>query len=229
MTAPTSLATVYALDEDVAVQACGDYSSITPAWQAMARGTDGVFASGDLWTLTSASVDFLAAGVVYGHVIALTGPQAIYKGNGELFGVAAVAANSVRLRRIGLQDRVGQPPGPIGGLTGITFSCLTLYPQIEQASYQINQAFGIDPSAKIGPMRKPSDLSDMRAINTLCVLGVLRDLYEIANRVKGGEYDTKLKQTSMDYDDLKSKVVIRLGTSGEGEMPLSIFRTRTTR
>ena len=86
---PPYLATVYATDEHIAVRATGDFTVLCPDWQRVAAGVDGVFAADAPWTLTSASVDFEAAGVASGHVISLTAPKATFKGSGELLAVDA--------------------------------------------------------------------------------------------------------------------------------------------
>lgn len=227
MTAPSSLSVVYCVDEDIARVALGDFGQITPSYQKLAAGVDGVFSSGSPWVLTSA-VDFEAAGVAYGHVVWLTAPQSTYRGNGEFLGVSAVSGTSLTLRRIGMGDSVGSPPGS-GGVTGVAFKVLTLYPQIEDASYEINRLYGIDPTGTVIPNRKPDNRTDARDLTRFCVYKVLVNCYEVANRSANGEFSIKLKQIMADHDALKSHLLVRWGADGQAEMPTSVFGTSATR
>lgn len=241
---PNTLTTVYCNDEDIAIQAMGDYNQLVPQWSKLAYGVDGIISGGDLWTLTSASNDFEAVGILppdpsnpgVGNIFRLSTPQSVFKGAGELFGVAAASGNSVTLRRIGMQPDIGFPPSPAGGLTGITFVCMTFTPQIEMASYNINQIFGVtqifnelNGTTDATPMHKPSQMYLLRDLNSLTVLYVLKECYEVANRAANGEFSVKLKQVISDYEAMKSRTLIRWGSDGQGEFPSSMFGARVGR
>ena len=43
---PAQSPPVYATDEDILVRASGDFMTLAPSWQCMAKGTDGFFATG---------------------------------------------------------------------------------------------------------------------------------------------------------------------------------------
>ena len=109
------LTTVYASDEDVAVRSSGDFAVLAPDWQKGAYGVDGSFAPSDLWTLTSATVDFEAAGVRRGHVVSLRKPASVFKGAGELLAVESASGAAVSLRRIGAKPGAGAPPRRLRG------------------------------------------------------------------------------------------------------------------
>ena len=94
--------------------------------------------------MQSSGSDFNALGVQASNVVSLTGPNTTYKGKGQLFAVSSVSANAVLLRNLGLAAGVGQPAGPIAGLTGVTFTVPTFGPQIDQACLDLNRVYGID-------------------------------------------------------------------------------------
>src|SRR5262245_5648288 len=133
-TLPAQTLPVYATDEDIAVRAGGDFILLAPPWQQMAAGTDGVFASGAPWVLTSASVDFQANGVQPNQVVLLSAPRTSFPGGGRLLAIDSVASGAITLRRLHKELNVGQPPAPAAGLTSVAFSVTTLDPQIEEAS-----------------------------------------------------------------------------------------------
>ena len=93
-----TLAVTYATDENIAVCASGDFAMLCPDWQKLAYGVDGAFASTSPWVLTSASVDFAAAGVTSGHVVLLRKPATVFKGSGELLAVDSATDQGAVLR-----------------------------------------------------------------------------------------------------------------------------------
>ena len=143
MPPPTQISTVYATDESIAIRASGDFAALCPDWQKLAAGTDGVFNISTPWVLTSASNDFGSVSV--NNVIQLTAPKSAFRGGGEYLAVESVAPNTLTLRRLGQSASTGLPPG-LGGVTSVAFTVATLYPQIEEASYDINRRFSIDPN-----------------------------------------------------------------------------------
>jgi hypothetical protein len=86
MPPPSQLATVYATDESIAIRASGDFTTLSPDWQKLAYGTDGTFAAGSPWVLSSASVNFAVAGVTTSHVVLLRKPNSAFKGGGRALG-----------------------------------------------------------------------------------------------------------------------------------------------
>ncbi|WP_165068404.1 hypothetical protein [Paludisphaera rhizosphaerae] len=220
------LSTVYASDEDVAVRAAGDFVVLAPAWQKLAQGTDGAFAAGDLWTLSSPSADFQAAGVRPGHVVLLRKPSTAFKGSGELFAIASVSGGSVTLRRIGMDAGLGAPASPSGGLTAVEFLIATLGPQIEEASFELNRRFNIDPNF---PGRTPADLRDARDLRRACVLIVLALRYAAETRSDEGDFALKLRQTEAELSEALSRLDVRWGPQGSDRQPADVFRTRIER
>lgn len=219
------LATVYCTDENIALRAWGDYMAVCPPSQKLAAGTDGVILSADRWTLTSATVDFEAAGIVPGHVVWLKLANT-FGSNGEIYAVNAVDGDSVTLRRLGQTASVGQPPAPAAGLTGVSFSVLTFGPQIDVASYDANHFFGIDV---ISPTKSPARMYDQRELQSYVVLMVLKRAYAISLKQKAEDYALKLEQVSEELSDLTARLTIRWGSDGKSEPPTSIFSTRVRR
>jgi hypothetical protein len=226
MAAPTQLATLYASDENVAIRASGDFSILCPDWQKLASGTDGVFSPGLPWTLTSASTMFDSAGVTCQHVVWLRKPSTAFKGSGELLAVDSSAGNSVTLRRLGASLNQGQPPAPVPGLTGVDFLIATLDPQIEEASFQLNRQFSIDPNVA---GRTPGDVYDLRDLRQACVLIVLAQRYAAETRGDAGDFALKLVQIKQELGEVQSRLRLRWGASGTDHQSTNWFSTRIVR
>jgi len=221
------LTTVYCTDEQIAVRATGDFVVLCPHWQRQAYGADGVFASDDLWTLTSAAVDFEASGVAAGMVVSLTKPTSAYKGSGDLLAVDSVSGSSVVLRRIGqAASGTGAPPCPTGGLTGVEFAVPTMGPQIDDASFDLNRRFNIDPDL---PGRTPSDLRDLRDLREATVLTVLLNRYVAENRTERGDFPLKIGSTKQALDDVIARLSIRWGQTGSDTPDSNLFSCRIVR
>ncbi len=226
MADPDKLAIVYATDEDVAIRAMGDYSTLCPESSMVAYGTDGVFTGVDRWTLTSASVPFTDNGVAVGNVVRLAAPQPPYKGGGWHLAVSAVSANALTLRRIGQATGDGHPPGPIGGLGGITFEIKTFAPQIEQVSYDLNQQYGIDPDMAIVA---PTALADLRQLRQATVLTLMMEMYIIANRTYKGDFDLKIERYAEELERTNGWLKIRWASNDPGMPSITRFSTRLAR
>lgn len=220
------LSTVYAADEDVAVRAPGDYAVLAPAWQKLAQGTDGVFAAGEPWTLVSGSTDFQAAGVGPGHVVLLRKPSTAFKGSGELFAATSASGGSLVLRRIGMDAGRGAPAAPAAGLAGVEFLVATLGPQIEEASFELNRRFGIDPAV---PGRSPADLLDARDLRHACVSTVLARRYASEARSGEGDFALKLRRAEAELAEALARLDVRWGPPGADRQPASVFSTRIVR
>jgi hypothetical protein len=204
----TTLATVYAKDEDVALRAAGDFALLCPRDQKLAAGTDGAFAGSDRWTLTSATVDFGACGLVAGQIVQLLGPTSAFKPPGESLAVVGSAPGMVTLRRKGEAAGVGQPPCPGGGLLGVEFLVATLGPQLEAASYDLNRRYGIDDLVS---GRRSSDLYDPREVRDATVLTVLYRQYWAMSREAGNPQDTlaaKAQQFKAELEELLGRVIV---------------------
>src|SRR5436309_2393309 len=132
---PSQTAPVFCHDEDLAVRAGGDFVTLCPPWQIDAADTDGAFASGFPWVLTSTLVNFETNGVAANQVVDLTAPKASFPGGHCLFAIDSVSGTSIVLRRLHKDLNAGQPPAPAAGLSGVAFSIPTLFPQIEEASF----------------------------------------------------------------------------------------------
>jgi hypothetical protein len=219
-------AELYCTDEDVAIRAMGDYPAIVPASQLLAHGTDGTIAGTARWRLDSATVDFYGAGVHAGNVAWLTRPAASFGPQGELFAVESVSLAGVLLRRLGRKQFVGQPPAPAAGLTGVEFRVLTFDPQIETATFEINELYGIDPTV---PELSAARLTNPRQLQQLCALWVLERAYGAQMRKREEDFALKHAQYEEELEDLRSRVVVRRGPHGSEAAPGGLFGTRIRR
>lgn len=226
MAAPDRLAIVYATDENLAIRASGDFAVLCPDWQKLAYGTDGAFAAGSPWVLTSASVNFVAAGVTAQHVVLLRKPTTVFKGSGELLAVDSASPAGLTLRRLGAGLNLGHPPAPAAGLTNVEFTIVTLDPQIEEASFDLNRRFGIDPNVA---GRSPGDVYDLRDLRQACVLTVLAQRYAAETRGDQGDFALKLTQVKQELTEVLARLTLLWGGSGTDRQSTNWFSTRLVR
>ena len=202
---------LYITDEDIFVEAGADFGVLVPKSNKMASGTDGVFLAGDLWTLNSASNAFATHGVLPGMVIQLTAPKTTYI-SPEYLAIDSVAANAVTLRRCGVTlTGLGMPPGPVGGLTGITFQVLTLNPQIESAAFYLDQQFDVDEAT---PYRSPGNIYNQEVFRRILVLRVVSLLYMAENRSDQGDFARKVMEYKSQFAEEYAKTSVRWGPQG---------------
>ncbi len=221
------LSAVYCNDEDIAIRAGGDFGVLCPEWQQLASGTDGSFASTDLWTLNSATADFVQGGVYQQCVILLSGPKPNFKGAGQLLAVDVVqSSGAVTLRRLGGASHAGQPPSPIGGLSGVTFAINSLGPQIEAETFILNQRFSIDPTI---PGRSPPDIYDLRVLRYACMLGVLWKRYATETRAKNADFEGKAIAVKQELSEVYDQLTIRWAAATIGQDLTNWFTTRIGR
>lgn len=196
-----------------------DYDVLCPASQRMAYGTDGVLSG---WTLTSASVDFAANGVVANQVVRIE-KATVIKGSGDVLAIESAVGGVLTLRRIGQVAGVGQTPP---AATAVTFEIKTLSPQIEEESFDLNRRFGIDP---LVPGRTPSDEYDLRDLRMACVRQVICNRYQQEARDKENDFWPKYGEHRKLLADVIERVRVRWGPSGDTLPSTSIFGMRIDR
>lgn len=139
-------------DEDVVVRFPALFPLVSPWHQVLASGSDGIFSSFDRWTLASNSSNFIMNGVQAGHVVQLVGPPEMVRPPGDILIVDSVEDHTLRVRRAGLPDGVGNPPAPPAGLSGIDFVVSTIEPQITTISRYILDTYKL---ATLFPLHSP--------------------------------------------------------------------------
>lgn len=226
MPPPASVATIYATDEDFVVLAGADFQVLANRWHRFAAGGDGVFGAGDPWTLTSASNDFVAQGLLPNMVVQLLKPTANFPGSGDLLAIETVAAHALGLRRVGEDAGVGLPPAPAAGLAQVQFLVTSLRRQLEDTSYLLNEQFSIDPNL---PLRTPGDLYDVRVMRRLTVYHTALRLYANANRDQKGDFADKVGYYESAYEAELAGANLRWGPRGDTQPATSRFSTRVTR
>lgn len=225
MTAPLRLDTTYCTDEDIVSVAGADFVALSSKSAQLAYGTDGYFDVPTPWVMGSPSVDFLANGVASNQIIHLTNPKAGFKGGGELLAVDSVTETSATLRWPGQGAGVGHPPG-FGGKVAVEFSVRTMSAQIENACYEINERFGIDPNLTC---RSPGRVYDLRILRDLAVYAVLYRAYANGVRDEKGDWRLKVGQYKSDYDDALARATVRWGARGTDQPATNRFGTRLSR
>ena len=225
---PASTSPVFASDEDVLVRAGGDFAALVPPWQCMAAGTDGYFVANAPWTFLSTSINFANYGVNPNQVIQLTAPKANYPGGGQFLAIDSVAGNALTLRRPHKDLNVGQPPGPLAGLTGITFAINTLDPQIEEASYTLKKRFTIVDDGT-NYLRSSAWVYDLREFRIATVLTVLLDRYTQENRSTKGDFNEKIGRIRQQLDDVIARIQVQFGPWGNSASPATTFGCKVSR
>lgn len=210
----------YCKDEDIALRAPQDYFAI--ANTRLTKGFDGVFQAGSPWVLTSPTVDFSTMGIAAGSIVQLSKGSF---GNGELFAVDSVGANSVWLRRPGQTYGIGLPPG-LNNTGPITFDCRTFGSTIDAASYDAKKFFGVDENI---PIKSSARLYDQRELQQFTVLTVLRRSYIAADKAKAEDFDLKLGLVTQELEDLRSRLLVHWGALAAGDPPNSVFSARLRR
>ena len=220
---------VYCTDEDILVRAGGDFIMLCPPWQQMASGTDGSFASGSPWVLTSISVNFEANGVSPNQVVWLTAPKTQYPAGGQLLAIDSVAGNSITLRRPHKDLYVGQPPSSTVGLNGVSFTINTLDPQSEEASFDLKRRYAIDDTVGGDFSRSSTWMYDMRDLRIATILQVLHDRYTQESRTDRGDFEKKVNRIHQQLDDVLSRIQVRWGPYGNSAAPSTLFSCKLSR
>lgn len=223
--ASSRLDVVYATDEDVFIVGGADWSVIVPRTNRYAAATDGVFSAGSPWTLASASTLFVTQGVKAGMIVELKGPTSTYTPP-QYLAIETINANSVVLRRPGAPLNEGLGPGPAAGLTSVTFTIQSLKPQIENAAFELNERYSVDPRLS---GRKPADVYDQRIFRRLTALWVLYQQYANMTRAKTGDFADKIAFYKMEYEASLATATLRWGATGNDQPPTNRFGMRVTR
>lgn len=219
---------VYATDEDILVKASGDFVTLAPSWQCMAKGTDGVFNPAAPWVLYSTATNFGSNGVSPNQVVLLSGPKSQYPGGGDLLAIDSVSADgtNLTLRRPYKDLGIGNPPAPAAGLTGVTFTIQTFDPQTASASFDIKRRFGIDENITFRDSTWIYDLQDLRMA---VVLTVLYDRYTAELRSDRGDWVRKMGHIRNQRDEVLDRVQVRWGPYGNSAEPSNIFGCKLSR
>lgn len=227
---PTQSSPTYCVDEDVAVHAGGDYTTLALPWNQLAYGVDGAFAPNAPWVLTSASNNFEQQGVTGGNVIWLTTPKSQFPGGGQLLAVESTSGSSATLRRIYKDVNVGQPPAPIAGLTQVTFNVLTFADMIAEASYDLKQRFTIeDLPLFLGNQHSSQFILDRQVLRVATVYTVLLERYTQESRTERGDFEKKVVRFRQKLDDAISRVQVRWQPIGSALEPTSLFSCKVCR
>lgn len=205
----------YCTDEDLAAFRPADWPILVPKDAPLAWGTDGVFAPGTPWVLTSASNDFTLQGVAEGNVVLFPKPLATARPPGWALAVAAVAGSSATLRPRGLAGAVGRSPAPAAGLINVEFSVPTALAQIREASEELDRKYAVNDLV-LGHTH--AEQWDPRELRKATMLLTLRDMYEDAARQSQGQGDNFMAKRNIlatEYDELIARVSIHwIATSG---------------
>jgi hypothetical protein len=223
---PEQTTPVYCTDEDIAVRCGGDFVTLCPSWQQMATGTDGFFSAGSPWVLNSTLTNFTSNNVQPNQVVQLSSPKTQYPGGGQLLAIDSVAGTAITLRRLHKDLNVGQPPAPLAGLTGVTFTINTLDPQTEEASFDLKRRFGIDENIID---RNSQWIYDMRDVRIATVLTVLHERYIAENRSERGDFFRKQSMIKSQLAEVLDRVQVRWGPFGNSAEPATLFGCKLSR
>jgi hypothetical protein len=133
----------------------------------------------------------------------LSGTTATARPNDQL-AVQSVATNTVTLRRIGFAASVGEPP-TAGNNT--VYVCYSAYPQLEEASYDLNERLGLQEDVS---GREPTDLHDLRQLRRACVFSVLSCLYWAQARQSADRMADDFAAKAKRADEILGQILARL-------------------
>jgi hypothetical protein len=170
---PIDLGLLGVTDEYIADLAATEFALIAPRDQDGASGSDGVFAAGNLFVLTSASAQFAAQGVVAGDLCAILDSKADSARVRGIYVATAVANGSLTLRTRGPRVGFGAPPGLLGGETNLRFRVPTARPQAALSAAKFRRRYRIAVPANV---LNPYDFAPAVAYD------VLVELYTLAAR-----------------------------------------------
>jgi hypothetical protein len=210
----------FCTDEDVLLEAQGDYDLLLPDGQKLAIGDDGSVLAGG-WVLTSASVNFTTQGVASGDVVFLEGisgaagaaARSVFGPSGEPVVIDSVIGLTATLRRPGLTSGIGEPIGDGDALTGIKFSIYTLRPQIKTSSDWVRRVLDFDQAADLIDDSEIRRLTVLDTLYRLC-LSAIRQATMIGGMQGGGGstgdvWAVKAGSYKRDRDELLSTLVAR--------------------
>jgi len=143
-----------------------------------------------------------------------------------MLAVDSASPAGLTLRRLGAGLNVGHPPAPATGLRDVEFLIASLDPQIEEASFDLNRRFGIDPNVA---GRSPGDVYDLRDLRQACVLTVLARRYAAETRGDQGDFALKLAQVKQELAEVLARLTLRWGGSGTDRQSTNWFSTRLVR
>lgn len=225
---PAATTPIFATDEDLAVDAGGDYNTLCPQWQTMASGTDGFFSPSSPWVLHSTLVNFGSNQVNPNQVVLLSGPKTSFPGGGQLLAIDSVSTDgtNITLRRLHKDLNVGQPPAPAAGITGVTFTINTFDPQLENASYILKKRFTIDENM---PFRASSWVYDLREFRQATVWTVLCDRYSQEARTQAGDFPMKYARAKQKLAEVIDRIQVSWGPFGNSAEAATIFSCKVSR
>jgi hypothetical protein len=206
-------AATFATDEDCLARRSADFHLIVPDWQRAAFGVDGQMTS---WALSSASCNFVAAGLGPGSVLCLTLPAVTAWRESLVYVSGTVGSpNTATLRRMGMAAGAGAVP--VLPSSPVRFFAPTALPQLLAATRQLCLRFGF---ADVTTPDEPDLLRDV------CALMAILDLLGTAHRAAKDEdnFHIKYKDLIAERDlllKLLDKVFIR---ETDGDPPARSLR-----
>lgn len=217
----------YATDEDVLLTVGDDFFTIAPDSWHWAKGSDGVIDAATPFTLTSATVDFEAAGVTPGRVVRLTArpstPANLYYGTQEYALVHTVSDNTLTIRRPGLEAGEGQGYATSivqsGNTTtvfiGVIFVIATVDTHLQRATRRVRA----DLRRTSGDATLIAELADQDLID-ITVYRALDELYTSSISVTAEGSTTphpalvKAREWRAKYEALLAEMIARVRSTG---------------
>jgi hypothetical protein len=108
----------------------------------------------------------------------------------------------------------------------VEFLITSLDPQIEEASFDLNRRFSIDPNIA---ERTPGLVYDLRDLRQACVLTVLAQRYSAETRTSQGDFALKLSQVKGELSEALARLQLRWGQSSTDNQSTTWFSTRIVR
>ncbi len=199
----------FATDRDLLVLEPNLFRDIAFASQLLAGGTDGVVSG---TTFTSASADFVAAGLDAGHVVLISDVPV------EVIEVVSSTELTVSLLRAHSDDPAVPPPAG----TALTYGVRSFRPQLEMLHRQIMRAAGIEPDGLGEPSDAPTvdEVLNGDEVAMVEALGALEGIFASAASILADEPYLRLRAASYRdrFSSARQRARVRLDLDGDGEV-----------
>jgi len=197
----------FATDRDLLVLEPNLFRDISFASQMLTGGTDGAVSG---TSFSSASADFVAAGVAAGHVLLLNDLAV------EIVGVVSATELTVSRLRAHVDDAaVPPPPG-----ASIPYAVRSFRPQVEMMHRQVMRSAGIEPDGVGEPSDAATEVDVLNRDELAMVvsLGALESIFASAASLLADEPYLRLRAASYRdrFSSARQRARVRLDLDGDG-------------
>ena len=197
----------YATDEDLLKMGGADFFlRIENRAGELSSGTDGVISgTSNVVVFTSATGDFINAGITSGHVIQLTKDSPAYD--------HALAVHSVLTSTSLLLEA---KPAACPTATAVTYTLTTYDGQHEMAHFEMGQIYHIDDD-DLKTTNDEADLYNRRQLRQAATYWVMKNTYAVQSRTEDDLYWRLTERADADYLGALSRMKLQFDADGDSD------------